>query len=278
MPSFLDHYHVGLSLITFASIITITVGSRALGKFIPAFGRTAKLNKATYDKKMERQSYADNQKLNRKWGFVDTMIIFLLIIPFCVTAEAQPVWKVVLDMFIILMFYDFFYYLTHRFLFHDSGFGEGPLKWVHAKHHQQHNPCRGDSSYINPIEVAMGLGLYAGSILVLSLLMGPFHIVTIVFTWVAFSEINNHNHDLWEEKDQFPFKYLGVMSKMHHIHHARFTGGNFGTISLFYDWIFGSYDIGNGWGPYKRDPQAAKAKPSKPQQAVAQNESVESAN
>lgn len=252
--SFLENYHLGLSLITFISIITITLLSRSLGKFIPVFGRAAKLNKAAYDRKMQRTIYSDNQKLNRKWGLLDTVVIFTLIIPFCITAEPQPIWQMLLDMFVILMFYDFFYYLTHRFLFHDGGFGRGPLMWMHAVHHQQNNPCRGDSSYIHPLEVAIGLGLYAGSILVLSQFMGEFHVATIIITWVTFSEINNHNHDLWEE-EHFPYKYLSYMSKMHHNHHARFTGGNFATISLFYDWLFNSYDTGDGWGKFKREPK-----------------------
>ena len=257
MSFFPDNYHLGLSLIAFVSIIAFQIISRSMGKLIPAFGRAAKLNKDAYDKKMQRQLYSDNQKLNRKWGLVDTLVIFFLIIPFCVTDAAQPVWKVLLDMFIILMFYDFFYYLAHRFLFHSTGDRKGPLQWAHAVHHQQHNPCRGDSSYIHPLEVAIGLALYAGSILVLSLLMGPFHVVTIVCTWVAFSEINNHNHDLWEE-DRFPFKYLAYASKMHHVHHSRFTSGNFATISLFYDWLFGTYDVGNGWGKNKREARPEK--------------------
>ena len=158
----------------------------------------------------------------------------------------------VLDIFIILMFYDFFYYLTHRFLFHNGGFLGGPLMWVHAVHHQQKNPCRQDSSYIHPLEVAIGLGLFAGSILVLSLILGEFHVVTIILSWTLFSEINLHNHDLWEEQ-RFPWKYLSYMSKMHHNHHARFTGGNFATISLLYDWMFGTYDRGNGYKKLKQD-------------------------
>ena len=258
MSFFPENYHLGLSLIAFASILTITILSRKLGKFIPAFGRAAQLNKDAYDKKMQRKLYSDNQKLNRKWGLVDTLVIFFLIIPFCVTVESEPLWKMLLDMFVILMFYDFFYYLTHRFLFHNPNFGKGRLMRVHAIHHQQHNPCRGDSSYIHPLEVAIGLGLYAGSILVLSQLMGQFHVATIVITWVLFSEINNHNHDLWEE-DRFPFKYLSYASKMHHNHHARFTGGNFATISLFYDWLFNSYDTGNGWGKNKRESRPEKS-------------------
>ena len=54
------------------------------------------------------------------------------------------------------------------------------------------------------------------------------------------------------EVDRFPFKYLKYMSDMHHVHHARFVGGNFATISLFYDWLFRTYDTGDGWGPHKQ--------------------------
>ena len=162
----------------------------------------------------------------------------------------KPVWRIALDCFVILMVYDFFYYLVHRFLFHDNGFLKGPLVWVHAVHHRQKNPCRGDSSYIHPIEVAMGLGLYAASIFVLSRFMGDFHVATIIITWVAFSQINLHNHDLWKE-DRFPFRYLNTMSVMHHNHHARFTGGNYATISLLYDWMFGTLDDGLGWGRHR---------------------------
>ena len=88
------------------------------------------------------------------------------------TIEAQPWWKMAADIVIILMFYDFFYYLTHRFLFHDSRLLGGPLMWVHAVHHRQHNPCRMDSSFIHPLEVALGLGLYVASIFVLSRILG----------------------------------------------------------------------------------------------------------
>jgi sterol desaturase/sphingolipid hydroxylase (fatty acid hydroxylase superfamily) len=82
------------------------------------------------------------------------------------------------------------------------------------------------------------------TIALLSLLMGKFHVATIVITWVAFSEINLHNHNLWES-DRFPFRYLNYVSRMHHNHHARFTGGNYATITLFYDWLFGTLDHGN---------------------------------
>ena len=103
-----------------------------------------------------------------------------------------------------------------------------------------------DSSYIHPLEVAIGLGLYVGTIFILSRFMGRFHVATVVVTWMAFTEINLHNHDLWTE-GRFPFRYMNYISKMHHNHHGKFTGGNFATISLLYDWMFGTLDNGQGY-------------------------------
>ncbi len=242
----LAHYHWQLSIMAGAAIMAFTlVGKRLAIMIVPAFARASRINQAAFREKMAKAYYAKNHAWNRKWAVLYLAVIFGLILPFCITVEAQAWWQVIRDIVVILMFYDFFYYLTHRFLFHDSALLGGPLLSIHAVHHRQHNPCRMDSSYIHPVEVAIGLGLYIASILVLSLLMGPFHIVTIVVTWIAFMEINLHNHDLWDA-DHFPFGYLNTMSRMHHNHHASFNGGNFATISLLYDWLFGTLDYGQG--------------------------------
>jgi len=243
--SLLADYHWQYSLIALVGIFAIDYLLKWLAVLVvPTFREASTVNRAAYREKMEKPAYAANQSWNRKWGPVNLVVIFGLILPFCLTMDPQPWWRVLLDMFVILMFYDFFYYLVHRFLFHDGGFLGGPLMWVHAVHHRQQHPCRQDSSYIHPIEVMLGLGLYAASIFVLSRIMGDFHVVTIIVTWIAFSEINLHNHDLWKA-DKFPFKYLNTMAFMHHNHHAKFTGGNFATISLLYDWMFGTLDYGD---------------------------------
>ncbi len=256
LASIAEHYHWQLSLLTAVGIAALTLLGKQLLMLVPAFRDARRLNETAYKHKMERPNYVANQKWNRKWGLFYWLVTFVVILPFCLTIETQPGWRILRDIVVILMVYDFFYYLVHRFLFHDGGFLGGPLMWVHAVHHRQHNPCRADSSFIHPIEVALGLGLYVTTIFALSGVMGPFHVVTIVVTWVAFSQINLHNHDLWEA-DRFPFRYLSYMSKMHHNHHARFTGGNFATISLLYDWMFGTLD--NGIRAAKPSPARRKA-------------------
>ena len=246
--SLLASYNWQQSLIASVAIIAITMAVRALGTaLVPTFRESARINKASYAAKMQRPTYAANQAWNRKWGMFFWVVIFAAIVPFAISPDLHSVGRVLRDCVIILVVYDFFYYLVHRFLFHDSGYFKGPLMWVHAVHHRQHNPCRGDSSFIHPIEVAGGLGLYVGTILGLSIILGAFSVPTVVITWIAFSEINQHNHDLWPT-DKFPFKYLNTMSVMHHNHHAHFTGGNFATISLLYDWMFGTLDYGKGYG------------------------------
>lgn len=239
------HYHGLLSLVALVAILALTVISGWVVQIVPTIRAASRHNANTFKAKMAKPRYAANLNVNRKWGLFFQLVIFVAIMPFCVTSEPQPWWRVLRDMVVILMFYDFVYYLTHRFLFHDGGFFGGPLMWMHAVHHRQHNPCRWDSSYIHPLEVALGLGLYVGTIALMAWLLGPFNVVTIVLTFVAFSQINLHNHNLWEA-DRFPFKYLNTLSAMHHYHHKNFTGGNYATISLLYDWMFGTLDHGEG--------------------------------
>jgi sterol desaturase/sphingolipid hydroxylase (fatty acid hydroxylase superfamily) len=255
----LENYHWRLSLLTGVAIFAATFVFNQLLMLVPTFKGAHRLNQDTYQAKMKKPVYAANQKWNRKWASLYLLVIFGLVMPFCLTLDPQPWWRVLRDIVVILLFYDFFYYLTHRFAFHHNGVTGGPLVWMHAVHHQQHNPCRMDSSYIHPLEVAIGLGLYVASIFVLSRFMGEFHVATIVITWIAFSWINLHNHDLWTV-DRFPFKYLSYAAKMHHHHHAKFTGGNYATITLFYDWLFGTLDHGQGHKALAQAQAKAKAK------------------
>ncbi|GIX31498.1 MAG: hypothetical protein KatS3mg124_1970 [Porticoccaceae bacterium] len=250
----LEGYRWDLSLLALAAVLLVPKLLAPLFRLLPPFREVARLNREREQKQWAKSYYKPVQKRSAFWGMATQLAIFALIIPFVITAEPQPWWRVVRDMVLILMVYDFFYYLTHRFLFHDGGFGPGPLVWVHSVHHQQKDPCRRDASYLHPIEVSMGLGLYGLTIGLLGALLGDFHLVTIVVTWLAFSEINLINHDLMpaDKFNRFPWNYLKYASHMHHVHHSSFASGNYATISLLYDWLFGTYDRGDGWGKNRR--------------------------
>lgn len=255
--SIMEHYQWHLSLFVLIGVGLVTVIGNWLVVKHPDLKATQALNQEAAEKRRSRSYYMPIQNRSKFWGLLTMLFTFIFVLPFCLTLDANPWWRIPVDIFVILMVYDFFYYLTHRFLFHDSGSWSGPLKWVHAVHHQQKNPCRLDSNYLHPLETVIGIALYGATIAGLSVFMGGFHIATVIVTYVAFSAINQHNHDLMEV-DRFPFKYLKYASDMHHVHHSRFTSGNYATISLLYDWLFGTYDTGNGYGKNKRE-EAAKS-------------------
>ena len=247
IETILQTYAIHLSLFAFVVIALVSRLGAAAVRLVPGFRQAEALNRETARTKLAKPAYLENMKWNRKWGLIFSGIIFGLILPFCLTLEPDVWWMYPVQIVAILMVYDFFYYWAHRVLFHDTPGRIGPLKWVHATHHRQLNPCRMDSGYLNPIETAIGLGLYVFTIALLTLVFGRFHVGMIVVTWVAFQQINLHNHDLWD-RDRFAGGYIATMAEMHHHHHARFTGGNFATITLLYDWMFGTLDYGKGPG------------------------------
>jgi sterol desaturase/sphingolipid hydroxylase (fatty acid hydroxylase superfamily) len=251
------NYEWRLALYVVAAVLAILSLGRYLMYQVPGLRQTKRLNKTTAVQRMSRSSYVRTQLRSAVWGLLFQLVYFALVLPFIVTDAAHPWWRTLLDIFVILMVYDFFYYFTHRFLFHAGPFG-APLVWMHAVHHQQKNPCRSDSNYLHPLETCIGLALFLGTLAVLAMLMGKFQVMTVVVTFVLFLEINEHNHDLMEV-NHFPFKYLHRAAYLHHVHHARFTGGNFGTISSFYDWLFGTYDAGNGWNSRLKTNKSARS-------------------
>lgn len=92
---------------------------------------------------------------------------------------------------------------------------------------------------------------------------GRLYVVTLVITSIAFAEVTLHNHDRMEA-DHAPFRYLKYASHLHHVHHRKFNAGNYATITLFYDWLFGTYDTGNGWGRNRKGVVAGKSVSTRP--------------
>lgn len=242
-----DDYHWKLSLIALVAFVALPWFAGRLLLLLPALKQTRDLNRTVAVQRLSRGNYSPIQTRSRTWGIIVQFGIFSLIVPFVITAAPQAWWWIATQIVVILMVYDFIYYLVHRFLFHDGGFGPGPLMWVHSVHHRQHNPCRLDSSYLHPLETIIGVSLYGATIGMLGWLMGGLHIVAIVITSIAFTEINLHNHDQMTV-DHAPYRYLKFASHMHHVHHRKFSAGNFATITMLYDWMFGTYDTGSGWG------------------------------
>ena len=234
-------YNWMAGLITVALIIAITMIGQKLAFSIPAIAKTRELNNAQNKSKWRDKGhkYQHRVKSSQKIGMSFTLAFYILVQPFIVTMDAQPVWKVLLDIFLILMIYDFFYYLTHRFLFH----GQGYFRRVHAVHHQARSRVSSiDSHLLHPWEIFIGIALFYVVTTVYALVQGqPFHFSTIVLTSIIYTQLNQINHcriDLHSS----PWKTLNWIAMKHDAHHIDMHKGNYATITLLYDWLFGTLE------------------------------------
>jgi len=233
----IDHYNWLGSLLALAGIVALSkVGKWLLFK-VPSLAQMREINRVKDKEKWAREKYPPIVRASQKVGLYCNITLFVLILPFCVTLTEQPVWRIFLNVFVILMFYDFFYYLVHRFWFH----GNGAMRQVHAVHHQARNPTYLDAHYVHPKETFIGLALYMGSIVALAALMGPFHLVTIIVTFVIYFQLNQINHT-FVDLPYYPFKTLSWITAKHHVHHENMHKGNYASITLFYDKVFGTLD------------------------------------
>lgn len=219
------------------AVATVALARQVLLR-IPAFAEAYAQNKDENRKKYKtKRRYPERIKSSQMVALATNVFYLLAVLPFIATFEAQPVWMVLVDIFAILMVYDFFYYMTHRFLFH----GKGYFRQVHAVHHQARNPTSLDALLLHPWEAFIGIALFIVVSGGLSLVMGPFHVVTLIASMVIYSQINTINH-VHLELDRFPYKTLNWIAHKHSIHHIDMHKGNYATITLLFDKLFGTLD------------------------------------
>lgn len=237
-----SHYHWQAALVVLVAIIAITKVGKWLAFRVPELQRMRELNLEEDKKKKAKEKYPPVMKASRNIGAFTNLAFFVLALPFCVTFAFQSSgWAsagwVLLDSVLILMVYDFFYYLCHRFWFH----GNGWMRKIHAVHHQARNPTHIDAYYVHPVETFVGISLYLGTLAALAALLGPFNAVSVIITYVVFTQLNIINHT-FVELPRFPFRTLSWITAKHHVHHENMHKGNYATITLLYDKLFGTLD------------------------------------
>jgi sterol desaturase/sphingolipid hydroxylase (fatty acid hydroxylase superfamily) len=135
------------------------------------------------------------------------------------------------------MVFDFFYYLTHRFLFHGRA-----LRKVHALHHQARTPTHIDALYVHPLETFIGLALFLGSIPLVAIATGaPLNAFSMAVATLIFTQVNTLNH-VWVDLPYFPFKTLDRVTSIHAAHHVDMNRGNYATLTMLYDWALGTLE------------------------------------
>ena len=233
----LQAYNWQASLIILVGTILIVKVGKFLAFKVPALAEMRELNRVEDVVKLKKPKYMPVIKGSQKVGLIANIVFFILILPFTSSLASTPIWEVILHSVSILMVYDFFYYLTHRFLFH----GNGKLRQVHAVHHQARKPTHVDAFYVHHTETLIGISLYMATIPLLALFFGPFHVGAIIVTFVTFTQLNTINHT-YVKLPYFPFKTLSYITAKHHVHHENMHKGNYATITLLYDKMFGTLD------------------------------------
>lgn len=237
LSTILTHYNWLGSLLALVGIIVLTKFGKFLAFKVPALAQAKQLNREQDKLKLKKDKYPPMIKASQKVGLYCNLAFFLVILPFCITLDPQSLWMVPLHLLVVLMVYDFFYYLMHRFWFH----GNGRMRQVHAVHHQARTPTYIDAHYVHPTETFLGLALFFATIIGMSLLLGPLHIVTLVILYTLYVQLNTINHT-HVDLPYFPFKTLSWITAKHHRHHENMQMGNYATITLIYDKMFGTYE------------------------------------
>jgi sterol desaturase/sphingolipid hydroxylase (fatty acid hydroxylase superfamily) len=231
------HYDWIATLAFLGALSLVTVIGKFLAFKVPAFVRALEMNQKVDKQKMSRKRFREAVKVNNKFGLGTNLLFFAAILPWCIDLAPRPWWRHLVDIVAVLMVFDFFYYLTHRFIFHGK-----PMRKLHALHHQARQPTYIDALYVHPLETTIGLGLFLLSIpLIAALGGGPLNAFSASFAMLLFTQLNTVNH-AYVNLPYYPFKTIDYITSIHAAHHIDMNQGNYATLTMIYDWMFGTLE------------------------------------
>lgn len=225
------------ALVFLVVLVGLTLAGRLLAFEVPALQHMRELNHEADRTKLSRKRFKDAVKASNRAGLITNLAFYVAVLPFCLSLEPRPFWRHAVDIVAVLMVFDFFYYLTHRFLFHGK-----LLNKVHALHHQARTPTYIDALYVHPLETTIGLVLFLGSIPLIAALSGaPLSAYSMAIATLIFTQVNTINHT-YVNLPYFPFKTLDYITSIHAAHHVDMKRGNYATLTMLYDWAFGTLE------------------------------------
>jgi sterol desaturase/sphingolipid hydroxylase (fatty acid hydroxylase superfamily) len=63
----------------------------------------------------------------------------------------------------------------------------------------------------------------------------------MAFATLIFTQVNTINHT-FVHLPYFPFKTLDKITSLHAAHHVDMNQGNYATLTMLYDWLFGTLE------------------------------------
>jgi sterol desaturase/sphingolipid hydroxylase (fatty acid hydroxylase superfamily) len=218
-------------------VIFLTMAGQFVAFRVPELARMRDLNRKADREKMSKKRFRSAVKENERIALYTNLVFLVAVLPFCLTLESRPFVRHLCDLFVVLMVYDFFYYLTHRFLFHGK-----LLRKIHALHHQARTPTHMDALYVHPLETIIGLSLFVGTILLVALLNGgALSALSMAVAATIFTQWNLVNHT-YVDLPKFPFRAINRVTSLHAAHHVDMNQGNYATLTMAYDSLFGTLE------------------------------------
>ncbi|MEM7411994.1 MAG: sterol desaturase family protein [Myxococcota bacterium] len=225
------------TLVFVATLIATTIVGRFLVFQVPVLQRMRELNRSADKPKLARKRFREAVEENNRYGLLTNVVFYIAILPFCIDLTPRPLWRHAVDIVAVLLVFDFFYYWTHRFIFHGK-----LLRKVHALHHQARTPTYVDALYVHPLETFIGLCLFLGAIPLVAAVAGaPLSAYSMAIATLLFTQLNTLNHTFVDLPQQ-PWRVLRYITGVHAAHHVDMNQGNYATLTMFYDWLFGTYE------------------------------------
>jgi len=238
------------ALVFFASMLAATLIGNFLIFKVPAFAQMRDENRAVDRTKLDRSTFREAVQINNRVGLAVNLIFYVTVLPFCVGFDARsfwgtagevaaaPLWWKIVQVPVVLLVFDFMYYWTHRSLFHGN-----LLRKVHALHHQARKPTYVDALYVHPLETTIGLLLFLGSMPIVAAATGTtLDVFSMVVATYLFTQLNTLNHVYTRFPAKFPFGAIDYITGVHAAHHVDMNHGNYATLTMFYDKLFGTFE------------------------------------
>ncbi|MCP3985386.1 MAG: sterol desaturase family protein [bacterium] len=152
---------------------------------------------------------------------------------FLVYTGDVALWRIPLEIALVIIIYDFGYYAIHRYPFHEWKM----LRSVHAIHHQTRHPRGIDSLLLHPAETCIGLGAFLASVA----LIGGVHYSSFAVLFIGYTTLNVINH-AGLDFQSLPLRPLGMLAVKHDKHHHTLYSGNYAFLTTIPDTIFGTVE------------------------------------
>lgn len=222
-----------------ATLVVLTIVGKRIAFRIPAFAAMREQNDEADKPKMAREQFREAVKTNNKSGMYTNLVYFAVFLPFVVSFDARPLWQHLVEILAILAIFDLMYYWTHRSIFHGN-----PMRKIHSLHHQARKPTFIDALYVHPLETFIGLSLFLMSMPIVALIEGgPLNAFSAAVATLVFTQLNTLNHVFTKlPNDKWHFRTIDYITGVHHAHHVDMSHGNYATLTMFYDKLFGTFE------------------------------------